>query len=46
MGVNYPIDTHILLWWLFNDPNLNAECREIIRNSDNRIFVSSVSALS
>jgi PIN domain nuclease of toxin-antitoxin system len=44
MGVNYLIDTHILLWWLFNDPKLNAECRDIIRNPDCRILVSSVSA--
>jgi PIN domain nuclease of toxin-antitoxin system len=44
MGVNYLIDTHILLWWLFNDPKLNAECRDIIRNLDCRILVSSISA--
>ena len=44
MGVSYLLDTHILLWWLFNDPKLNAECREIVRNPDNRILVSSVSA--
>jgi PIN domain nuclease of toxin-antitoxin system len=44
MGVNYLIDTHILLWWLFNDPKLNAECRDIIRNPAHRILVSSVSA--
>jgi PIN domain nuclease of toxin-antitoxin system len=44
MGVDYLIDTHILLWWLFNDPQLNAECQYIIRNPDNRILVSSVSA--
>ena len=44
MGVRYLIDTHILLWWLFNDPKLNAECREIVRNPAHRILVSSVSA--
>ena len=44
MGVNYLIDTHILLWWIFNDSKLNAECQDIIRNPDNRILVSSVSA--
>ncbi len=33
-----------LLWWLFDDPKLDTECRDIIRNPDNRIFVSSVSA--
>lgn len=25
MGMSYLIDTHILLWWLFNDPKLNLE---------------------
>ncbi|MGL5876039.1 MAG: type II toxin-antitoxin system VapC family toxin [Xenococcaceae cyanobacterium] len=44
MGMSYLIDTHILLWWLFNDPKLDTTCRDIIRNPDNRIFVSSVSA--
>ena len=44
MGVSYLLDTHILLWWLFNDPKLNAECREIVRNPAHRILVSSVSA--
>lgn len=27
MGISYLIDTHILLWWLFDDPKLNAQCR-------------------
>jgi PIN domain nuclease of toxin-antitoxin system len=44
MGVSYLIDTHILLWWFFDDPKLNAECRSIIANPENCIFVSSVSA--
>jgi PIN domain nuclease of toxin-antitoxin system len=44
MGMSYLIDTHILLWWLFDDPKLNSECRDIIRNPDLRIIVSSVSA--
>ncbi len=44
MGVSYLIDTHILLWWLLDDPKLNAECRDIIRNPAHRILVSSVSA--
>lgn len=44
MGMSYLIDTHILLWWLFDDPKLNLECRGIIRNPDSRIFVSTVSA--
>lgn len=44
MGISYLLDTHILLWWLFNDPKLNAECREIIRNPAHSILVSSVTA--
>jgi PIN domain nuclease of toxin-antitoxin system len=44
MGMSYLIDTHILLWWIFDDPKLGNECREIIRNPDNTIIVSSASA--
>jgi PIN domain nuclease of toxin-antitoxin system len=44
MGISYLLDTHILLWWLFNDPKLNAECRDIIRNPKFQILVSSASA--
>ncbi len=44
MGISYLIDTHILLWWLFDDPKLNTTCQEIIRNPNHRILVSSVSA--
>ncbi|TAF07160.1 MAG: type II toxin-antitoxin system VapC family toxin [Nostocales cyanobacterium] len=43
MGINYLIDTHILLWWFFDDPKLDRSCREIIKNPDHHIFVSSVS---
>ena len=44
MGMSYLIDTHILLWWLFDDPKLDNECRDIIRNPDCRIIVSSATA--
>ncbi len=44
MGMSYLIDTHIFLWWLFDDPKLHTDCREIIRYSENRIIVSSASA--
>jgi PIN domain nuclease of toxin-antitoxin system len=44
MGMSYLLDTHILLWWIFNDPKLDAECRDIICNPDHRILISSVSA--
>ena len=44
MGMSYLIDTHIFLLWLFDDPKLHTDCREIIRYSENRIIVSSASA--
>lgn len=44
MGMNYLLDTHILLWWIFDDPKLNTNCRDIIGNPAHRIFVSSASA--
>ncbi|MGB3534345.1 MAG: type II toxin-antitoxin system VapC family toxin [Microcoleaceae cyanobacterium] len=44
MGMSYLLDTHILLWWLFDDPKLDTNCRNIIRNSENCILVSSASA--
>lgn len=44
MGISYLLDTHILLWWLFNDAKLNKECRDIIRDPNHNILVSSVSA--
>ena len=44
MGMSYLLDTHILLWWLFDDPKLDSTCRDIIRNPEHRIFVSSASA--
>jgi PIN domain nuclease of toxin-antitoxin system len=46
MGVSlsYLLDTHVLLWWLFDDPKLDIPCRDIIRNPNHRILVSSASA--
>ncbi|OUC11560.1 MAG: twitching motility protein PilT [Alkalinema sp. CACIAM 70d] len=44
MGITCLIDTHILLWWFFDDPQLNQACREIIRDRNNLILVSSASA--
>ena len=44
MGMNYLLDTHVLLWWVFDDPKLCSESREIIKNPKHQIFVSSASA--
>lgn len=37
------LDTHLLLWWLWNSPQLTASARTLIANPDNTIFVSAVS---
>ncbi len=39
----YLLDTHALLWWLFDDPKLSGPARDIIRAPENMIIVSSVS---
>ena len=38
------IDTHVLLWWLFDDPRLSDTARNIIREPAHHILVSSASA--
>jgi len=42
--MSYLIDTHVLLWWLFNDPKLCAVSRDIISDPAHRILVSSATA--
>jgi PIN domain nuclease of toxin-antitoxin system len=39
----YLLDTHILLWWLANDPRLSKTARICIANPAHKIFVSAVS---
>ena len=36
------LDTHILLWWLADDPALKPQARELIADPNNAIFLSSV----
>ena len=38
------LDTHALLWWLFDDPRLSATTRSAIAESKNEVVVSSASA--
>lgn len=40
----YLIDTHVLLWWLFNDSRLSYQARDIIRSRENGIYLSTASA--
>ena len=44
MGMSYLIDTHILLWWVFDNPKLDESSRAIIANPDHLIIVSSATA--
>jgi len=37
------LDTHVLLWWLADDPKLTKAARAIIADPDNEVLVSSVS---
>lgn len=42
--MSFLLDTHALLWWLFNDSRLSATARDIIADPGNNIYVSSASA--
>lgn len=38
------LDTHALLWWLFDDPRLSQRARKVIASPDSAVFISSASA--
>jgi PIN domain nuclease of toxin-antitoxin system len=38
------LDTHVLVWWLADDPNLSAKARSQIADPANEILVSAASA--
>lgn len=40
---DYLLDTHALLWWLFDDPKLSETARRTIANPDHRLWVSAAS---
>lgn len=42
--MSFLLDTHILLWFLENDPKLSNQVRQVITNHKNLIFVSAISA--
>lgn len=42
--MRFLLDTHALLWWLFDDPRLTRRVREIVGDSANEVLVSSASA--
>lgn len=38
------LDTHVLLWWLDDNPALGADAKELISLGENEVFVSAISA--
>ena len=43
LSSSFLLDTHVLLWWLFDDPKLSKVARAVIQAPDNTILVSSAS---
>src|SRR4030042_1996345 len=43
-GMRVLLDTHVLLWWLFDDLGLSASARALIADPGNAVLVSSASA--
>lgn len=41
--MNYLLDTHIVLWWLIDPNKIAAKARKIIRDKQERVFISSAS---
>ncbi len=39
----YLLDTHILIWWLYDLPQLHSTYRKVIENEENDIIVSTAS---
>lgn len=37
------LDTHVLLWWLTDDPNLGEKSRALIADGRNQVYVSAAS---
>lgn len=38
------LDTHVLLWWLSDDPRLGPRSRDLIADERNEVYVSAASA--
>ncbi|MCA9516486.1 MAG: type II toxin-antitoxin system VapC family toxin [Myxococcales bacterium] len=42
--MSYLLDTHVVLWWLTDAPDLSPAAREILADPANRLLVSAASA--
>lgn len=40
---HFLLDTHILLWWLNDNPRLSSHAKTLISNPHNELYISSVS---
>jgi len=40
--MNLLLDTHVLLWWLDDNPRLSSKARTAIADGKNMVFVSAV----
>jgi PIN domain nuclease of toxin-antitoxin system len=38
------LDTHVLLWWMFEHPRLTSDLKSLVADDSNAVLVSSVSA--
>ncbi len=38
--MNFLVDTHVLLWWLDDNPDLSAKARAVIADGEHLVFVS------
>jgi len=38
------LDTHVMLWWLNDAPELGPRCREVLSDERNEVFVSAATA--
>jgi len=41
--LSYLLDTHVLLWWLADDPRLSDRHRTVLARSDSTVYVSAIS---
>ena len=41
--MNILLDTHVLLWWAVDDPQLPVRLRQALESPDNQVFLSSAS---
>lgn len=43
--MNFLLDTHVLRWWLDDDPSLSGKARSVIANGERLVFVSAATYL-